>query len=348
MSVFGPLAKEYKRSLEEYCRFSIINIDKMDFLSMYQTSKIKSVIKINILKAWKSTGLISFNPDMVMHKLQVSSIETSIESSSDSPKLMKSDSSKTTVTTITVTIITTTTIIITIKDSHSTTSSKIVMTAANESPLFTEATFANVQQVDNIVRQMRNLDFEKSVAILDKLVKEARYALAESTLLRTTNDQLLAANCRKKERVNRSGTTYGQARVMRAEDLKKRQQWVIDKQEEVDKKKEARKDKRQELEFNRVVKELSRLGPDLIGTDVLFSSKAKTQFMGSPLKSSSKSPLKSKWPFEGVSSSRPSSFRPVERLIKSPIQLSPVLEDPPSSRFSSRGRLLRSQRVWEA
>ena len=92
---------------------------------------------------------------------------------------------------------------------------------------------------------------------LNKLIKGAKYAFADATLLRITNKELLQANVRRHHRANRSGAHYGgKARVLSLEDVQQRQQWAKDKQKMKDEKKNAAQLKRAEQDLIKTLREM--------------------------------------------------------------------------------------------
>ena len=90
--------------------------------------------------------------------------------------------------------------------------------------------------------------------------------MTDRIVLNRTNTELLAANTRKKQRVQRTGLKNdGQgARVLSLEDVEKRRQLAENKKREKEAKVEARKQKQDDRFFFQVSKDLMRLGPDLI------------------------------------------------------------------------------------
>ena len=149
-----------------------------------------------------------------------------------------------------------------------------------------------MSQVNQLIKRMceeGNLDGSKNQA-LHKLVKGAKFALADSVLLRITNQELLQANTRKNRRANHTGNHYGgEARVLSLKDVRQRQQWAINKENEQKERKQAAEMRRLEIEFSKAFKDLGRLGPDLLG-DVSKRSRSPRK-PSSPQKSSSSSNL---------------------------------------------------------
>ena len=74
VDVFAPLAIAYKNAVQKRCRFEAsYNIDKSDFLELYQQAREDAMTAENIRKAWKGTGLSPFNPEVVLQHFPVTS-----------------------------------------------------------------------------------------------------------------------------------------------------------------------------------------------------------------------------------------------------------------------------------
>ena len=69
VGIFGPLGKAYKKCVYTHSRYGAVTVSKLDFLSYYQQARIEGLSKQNILSAWRSTGLVPYNPDVVVSKL---------------------------------------------------------------------------------------------------------------------------------------------------------------------------------------------------------------------------------------------------------------------------------------
>ena len=85
-------------------------------------------------------------------------------------------------------------------------------------------------------------------------------------VLNRTNTELLAANTRKKQRAQRTGTQYDVqgARVLSLEDVEKRRQLAENKKKEKEARSQVRKEKQNDRLFFQVSKDLIRFEPDLI------------------------------------------------------------------------------------
>ena len=250
VSVFGPLSREYKKQLEVVTRFNVCSVDKVDFLKIIQKARKEAINTKNVLTAWRAIGLVPYNPSSVLQKL-----------TNKQSVLRKTDSIITTTTTTTTTT--------NITSSHPNTPT----TLQNSHEI--EKTPANIDQINQLIRRIRNDEESDSTPVraLNKLIKGAKYAFADSTLLRITNNELLQANVRRHHRANRSGAHYGgKARVLSLEDVQQRQQWAKDKQKVKDEKKNAAQLKRAEQDLIKTFREMCRFGPDLLGQTSTVSS----------------------------------------------------------------------------
>ncbi len=67
VGVFAPLATAYKNNIHTITRFSAAySVDKVDFLEQYRLARDVSMTSINIQKAWKASGLLPFNPQLIL------------------------------------------------------------------------------------------------------------------------------------------------------------------------------------------------------------------------------------------------------------------------------------------
>ena len=100
--------------------------------------------------------------------------------------------------------------------------------------------------------------------------------MADRIVLNRTNTELLAANTRKKQRAQRTGTQYdGQGdRLLSLEDVEKRRQLAENKKKEKEARSQVRKEKQNDRLFSQVSKDLMRLGPDLIYGPYLVTSRS--------------------------------------------------------------------------
>lgn len=68
---FGPLKQAYGRQIEGLIRVNIIYISKLKFLHTFHKAFFISMIEKNIQSGFAGAGLIPFNPQRVLSKLDV-------------------------------------------------------------------------------------------------------------------------------------------------------------------------------------------------------------------------------------------------------------------------------------
>ena len=178
---FGPLAYHYKKELELVTRFNTVNVDKVDFLQIVQKARKLAYTSKNIQTAWKATGLIPFNLAYILEKLaKKKPTSQKVGSETPDPSIPINNTPKITVSSCPGT-------------------PRIHYTSSDGVLLRMENTPANVKEIDELVHRIyseNNLDISRLQA-LEKLVKGAKYAMADSTLLRVTNQELITANTHK-------------------------------------------------------------------------------------------------------------------------------------------------------
>jgi hypothetical protein len=69
VSCFAVLKRVYGRQIEEYVRNGLNYIDKADFLSAYVVARNESMTTNTVRSGFSATGLIPFNPERVLLKL---------------------------------------------------------------------------------------------------------------------------------------------------------------------------------------------------------------------------------------------------------------------------------------
>ena len=225
VGVFGPLARSYKTHIESLTRFSTYNIDKTDFLTIVQKARKDGISSKNVESAWRATGLMPYNPFMVLKKLEAKGKRTL---------------------------------------------SALVTTPERRPGTLVPQTPANVDQVsqiDDLISQFRHqtLDTPK-LALLSKLIRGAKLAMADRVILNEINAELYEANVRKKRRGDRTGKQHDAqgARHLGLEEIERRREYARNKQKELEDRQTARRVRQGEAETARACKELMRLGPDLL------------------------------------------------------------------------------------
>lgn len=63
------MAKAYKKHVYMHSRYGAVTVNKLNFLSYYQSARVEGFSTQNILSAWRATGLVPYNPDVVTSKL---------------------------------------------------------------------------------------------------------------------------------------------------------------------------------------------------------------------------------------------------------------------------------------
>ena len=69
LGVFQPLKHWHQVSLHEALQFGNTEFTKQDFLNAYQTVRNRTFKRTTVLSAWKKSGLIPFNPSLVLSKM---------------------------------------------------------------------------------------------------------------------------------------------------------------------------------------------------------------------------------------------------------------------------------------
>ena len=142
--------------LEAITRFSTYNIDKVDFFTIVQKAKNKYMSDKNIESVWRATGLIPFNSTTVYRKLEAK--ENYIPSFHN----------------LSVTI------------PRNYTNISILQILAN---------LDQINRIDELISQLCNQILNTlKVVLLSKLVRRARLAIANCTILTKTNTELYKAS----------------------------------------------------------------------------------------------------------------------------------------------------------
>lgn len=72
VSCFGPLKQSYGQKVENQIQCGINHVDKLDFLRLYSEAHFETFTEQTIQSGFKATGLIPYNPQAVLSKLQMS------------------------------------------------------------------------------------------------------------------------------------------------------------------------------------------------------------------------------------------------------------------------------------
>jgi DDE superfamily endonuclease len=70
VSIFGPLARAYKKRLYDTALYGALAITKQEFLEIYQAARSEAISSTNMASTWRATGLIPYDPSIVLSKIQ--------------------------------------------------------------------------------------------------------------------------------------------------------------------------------------------------------------------------------------------------------------------------------------
>ena len=70
VGIFSPLARAYKKRLYDFAFYGAVNITKPKFLEYYQAARHEAISPTNIASAWRATGLLPFDPSVILQKIQ--------------------------------------------------------------------------------------------------------------------------------------------------------------------------------------------------------------------------------------------------------------------------------------
>lgn len=194
VGVFAPLATAYKNGVHRITSLgATYNIDKCDFLEIYQQARKEAITPTNVKKAWAATGLSPFNPELVLQYLphQLYSEQYSVEIRPTTPP-------------------------------------EATITKSGPSGFRLALTPANSLQIQQIMYQISHLakggelDLKQ---VLQKVGKAAVTAMADSTIQGVTNLQLVELNRRKKAKSTRTKGNYGAAKFLNQDVLDNRVQY---------------------------------------------------------------------------------------------------------------------------
>ena len=71
VSCFGPLKKAYGRQIERLIRAQINHISKLEFFPAFKQAFQDTFSYLNITSGFRSTGIVPFNPGVVISKLDI-------------------------------------------------------------------------------------------------------------------------------------------------------------------------------------------------------------------------------------------------------------------------------------
>ena len=176
VKVFSPLASYYRKGVVARCQYAATyNVDKIEFLDIYQDAREKAFTIKNIKSGWATAGLSPYNPDIVLETLS----STDLTTRPQTPVLSFTDHNK-----------------------------------QHMSVPITPANILDVEAlVNRVLIGEPNLD-PAIVLQLVKLKKGASKAIANAQLQCLTTNTLLKAINAKKERSKQKNENLGYARVL--------------------------------------------------------------------------------------------------------------------------------------
>ncbi|KAF2174336.1 DDE-domain-containing protein [Zopfia rhizophila CBS 207.26] len=68
---FAPLKRAYREEVNKLVRNHIFHVTKLDFLPLFKAAYLASITESNIRGEFRGTGLIPFNPDVVLSNLDI-------------------------------------------------------------------------------------------------------------------------------------------------------------------------------------------------------------------------------------------------------------------------------------
>jgi hypothetical protein len=76
IGVFSSMKAHMTRELDRYIRTGIPRIQKIEWLEAFITARPRAFIRQNILSGWSGTGLYPFNPEKVLSRVPIPSVES--------------------------------------------------------------------------------------------------------------------------------------------------------------------------------------------------------------------------------------------------------------------------------
>jgi hypothetical protein len=194
---FGPLAQIYKGMITSAYTFGAsYNIDKCEFLEIWHAAREKALIAKNIISSWAKCGIL-------LEELGNGTLDQDAVLSQLPPEVEKPQSRP------------------------STAQGPVNPDLLNKTP----GSLAEVQAVLKRVKNGELSDTDTLVA-LEKLGKAAANAMAESTVTRAVNQDLVDATKKKETRKQQNredGVDGSHARVMGREELLRRREFAMEK-----------------------------------------------------------------------------------------------------------------------
>ena len=233
VGIFSPLATAYKLGvLHNGELVANYHVDKVEFLEIYQRARRMAITPKNIESAWAKTGLLPFNPQLILSTLPP------IEASEVQSQQLNFN--------ISITVRPTTppeTIV------------DLVGPDGNQHRIDTPG---NSLQVMHLLKQATDGKIAPK-DVLTKVGKATIYAMAESHIHGTTNKKLVEQNRKKEKKANRTKGNFGYARYMNDAVLKERED-RIEQQKEAEK---AKNKKDYEDSLKHYLNGINKFGPHI-------------------------------------------------------------------------------------
>jgi hypothetical protein len=191
VGLFGPEATLYKHEIACRCRPGAHQwIDKIQFLEAYCEIRPLALCQKNIEHAWRDSGLLPFDPNIVLLR----------------PELQKK-----------IRLQASTSISSTIQDQQSEDPRTTSRPSTAQGPPLPISQFGktphNIIEVRNLIKQMQDQIIDQTTT-LNKLVKATERALAKAVITDKQNKDLVQLAEEKHKKKNKQGGNLGRARVM--------------------------------------------------------------------------------------------------------------------------------------
>ena len=73
--IFQPFKHYYKQAVEDATWTGCTNFNKLEFLDAIHSIRSRTVKPSTVMSRWRQLGLIPFNPDIVLHKIRLTTPE---------------------------------------------------------------------------------------------------------------------------------------------------------------------------------------------------------------------------------------------------------------------------------
>ena len=191
VSLFAPLATAYKANIRSITQLGAsYSVDKVNFLEQYQKARVSAFTILNIRKAWEKTGLVPYNPALILDQFPTSSAPSKSQAEHYSVTIRPSTPNAT------------------LNYSGPDRSGKTLITPKT------------TLQVHSILKKAK--EGEDVEVILEKVGKAANLAIAEATIQERTNADLLDLHHHKEKKKDRTKGHYGNAKILNSKLIRQR------------------------------------------------------------------------------------------------------------------------------